>query len=222
MTSLRLLATALVAWFCFASADAVSPLTDSNMAAYTYDAAGGMSPPIRAATERGPPTGGDQDDIDNAADRVSRGAEARADGPTPRAAIIYNDAVWLVQVAQPMGTTHEQARRSDGEVSSIARSGVAAKSEGPLSRLLGNRVRDERGSIGPFGKGTTEAGNRGARYSGKWYDSEDAARRAAERYAAKHPSSCTFRGLCGAGDHYHVDKEINGFLMHTRHYYFPR
>jgi hypothetical protein len=53
-------------------------------------------------------------------------------------------------------------------------------------------------------------------------DSEDAARRAAERYAAKHPNSCTFRGLCGAGDHYHVDKEINGFLVHTRHYYFPR
>jgi RHS repeat-associated protein len=104
---------------------------------------------------------------------------------------------------------------------SLAR-GAAKSEESALSRLLRNGVRDDRGSNGPFRKGTTEAGNRGARYSGKWYDSEDAARRAAEGYASKHPNSCTFRGLCGAGDHYHVDKEINGFHVHTRHYYFPR
>lgn len=72
------------------------------------------------------------------------------------------------------------------------------------------------------GKGTTEAGKRGARYSGTSYETEEAASSAAKNYAAKHPKSCTFRGLCSSGDHYHVDMTINGYTTHTRHYYFPK
>lgn len=128
MRFLRLLVAALVAWLSFAPAVAPSPLPDSTVAAYTYDASGHVSPAIRAATERGPPTAGDQDGIYNAADRLSRGASARPDGPTPRAATTYNDAVRLAEVAQPTGTTQEQARRSGGESSSLTRAGVAAKS----------------------------------------------------------------------------------------------
>jgi hypothetical protein len=69
------------------------------------------------------------------------------------------------------------------------------------------------------GKGVTEPGNRGAKFSGKIHDSAEDAFRAAQRYASKN-KSCTFRGLCSRGDHYHVDKTINGRLVHTRHYYF--
>jgi RHS repeat-associated protein len=100
--------------------------------------------------------------------------------------------------------------------------GEGADVAGNLASRLGPdaaaALRDETGAIDL--RGFTEAGNRSARYSGKWYDSEDAARRAAEKDASKHPKSCSFRGLCQSGDHYHVDKTINGRVVHTRHYYF--
>ncbi|WP_418057694.1 DUF6531 domain-containing protein [Pimelobacter simplex] len=76
--------------------------------------------------------------------------------------------------------------------------------------------------IGRGLRGTTEAANRGARFSGKFYSSEEAARRAALAYAGRHPKSCRFRGPCAAGDHYHVDKFAGTRLTHTRHYYFPK
>lgn len=143
----------------------------------------------------------------------------------------YNTAAYTYNASASLSGPHAattHARGSPAEpgaahwvcADSVCGPVVAAKSDSWLLTQLA--MRNERGSIGWPGKGTTEAGNRGALNSGKWYDSEEAARRAAERYAAKHPNSCTFRGLCGAGDHYHVDKEINGFLVHTRHYYFPR
>lgn len=89
-----------------------------------------------------------------------------------------------------------------------ARAGsFALNSDGWLATRLA--MRDERGAIGFTGRGSTEAGNRSALNSGKVYESETAARRAAEQYAGKHPNSCTFRGLCGSADHFHVDKTIN-------------
>lgn len=72
---------------------------------------------------------------------------------------------------------------------------------------------------GPRPKGHTAAGKRGAKNSGKQYDSEAAARNAAIKYAGKH-KSCTFRGPCSKGDHVHVDKVINNRKVHTRHYYW--
>lgn len=215
-----LLAT-LAAWLGFAVPSAGA--TDLRMSHAVVHACSGhhhSTVPSYTKTERGSPANFDQVTTADAVDRWSNGASART--PTDTTPVVFADdrPAPLVQVASVAPT---QAQGDDAKAESVRsdRSGVAAKSESPLSRLLGTRARDERGSIGPFGKGTTEAGNRGARYSGKWYDSEDAARGAAERYAAKHPNSCTIRGLCGAGDHYHVDKEINGFLVHTRHYYFP-
>jgi RHS repeat-associated protein len=72
------------------------------------------------------------------------------------------------------------------------------------------------------GRGRTEPGNRGAKNSGRWYDSEEEARAAAEKYAKKHPHTRVFRGLCRNGCHYHVDSvNRRGEIFHTRHYWFP-
>jgi len=68
--------------------------------------------------------------------------------------------------------------------------------------------------------GYTAAGQRGAKLSGKWYRTAAAAKRAAMDYVKKNPKSCSFRGLCSAGNHYHVEKRIGGKVAHIRHYYF--
>ena len=71
----------------------------------------------------------------------------------------------------------------------------------------------------PGRRGFTEPGNRRARASGETHETQADARRAAKKYAGKR-KSCTFRGPCASGDHYHVDTKLGMRVVHTRHYYW--
>lgn len=129
------LISALLGWLFAASADAAT-LTPAHIeSGYVYDGHQHTSPATYTATDRGRPADSDTVASVDAVDRWSRGASERP-ATAPRAtAITYDRPTPLVQVARAPATTQDQARRCDGEISSLGSRRVAAKFIGPEAAL---------------------------------------------------------------------------------------
>ena len=127
MALLRGLVALLLAWLAMAPSEAVAdpsvPLT-----VYTYDSHASSALGNYATTERGPPPAYDLHAIHTAVDRWSRGASARSDEPTPRAATAYDAPADLVQSAQATGANAAPPQVPDGESCAVSVGQVAANS----------------------------------------------------------------------------------------------
>jgi hypothetical protein len=113
-------------------------------------------------------------------------------------------------------------RAAGSTAAKVGKSGLrAVKSAAGNARARLGPLSAERDSVTPgawssrLSKGT-EPGVRRASASGKTYKNRKAAEAAARR-DAKRPG-CTYRGVCSARNHVHVDKKLTGGKVHTGHH----
>ncbi len=142
MTSLlRLLLAALAALLLglMAAPGPAAAVPETPAHAYTYDPSVHIAPSVDVARERGPPATSNSASL-QAVRLGSYGASARQDGPTPRVGVTYDDTAGLVPVAQPTGTAGEQAQGDDGFLTSLAPTGVAAKTAARACSFTGATV----------------------------------------------------------------------------------
>lgn len=111
---------------------ATAAIPSAAVAVYTYDGHHVAAVWTYSTTKRGPPEAYDHAITFDAVDRWSHGVSARPEGPTPPATYDYNVPAPLVQAVGVAPTAEGQARRSDGESSSIPATGVAANTAGSI------------------------------------------------------------------------------------------
>lgn len=145
-----------------------------STSAYTYDGHDQTAAVAHTTAERGPASCA-YGHLASAVDRSSHGGSACSARPTPRAATTFDDPRGLAQVAQAAGTSREQVRRSDGDLSSIDRARVAANGAEDSVSLFRAVSKGEADDIAGFG--FRQAPN-GRSYEGKLFatTAEDAAR----------------------------------------------
>lgn len=129
---------------------AVAPA--ESLSTYAYD--GQYHPALMTGfvTERGSPAVHLVLTTHYAVASWSPGAFAFSVERPSRAVATYDDPARFVKVARATSTTDRRAEVISGRLVDFELGPVAANNESRVGRLLGNRVRDERGSIGPFGK----------------------------------------------------------------------
>ena len=116
---------------------------------YTYDAPRLSTEHNNAVTERGPPmVAYDYTTPLWAVDAASHGPLVRPHVALTGPYTTYDLLAQLAHGGSGTGMTRTASDDSAAEGRAISGATSAAKSEGPLSRMLGNRVRDERGSFG--------------------------------------------------------------------------
>lgn len=154
---LVLIVAILAAWLgavATATAAASVPTNLDVIYAHTYGGDHHSSPETGGTTQRGLRTHSQTLTTAYAYDAVDRswyGRSARPESDHAGAAATYTTVDTALYWAGSITTTREQAARSDGDLSPLAPGRVAAKTESGISRLLGGRVRDERGSLSIWG-----------------------------------------------------------------------
>lgn len=158
---LRVLAVLLAALFAVPATDASALAAAPQPVSFAYNDAHHTSVGTTTHVERGPPAASDRAVTHGAGDRWSHGASACSGSAASSAAATYDDTARLEQVALATSTTREHVFGDGGALTSLAWSDVAANSGTKIDSWLAKRglVRDERGSIGPFGSSSSRLTN---------------------------------------------------------------
>lgn len=139
---LVVLVAAVAAWIGLVQPAQAVLATRTPIVAYTYDGQHHAAAMTCAAADRGPPGKACDADVTRDADPGSNGISARSSGPTTSDTYDYDVTALLVQVDSVTGATTELPEATDGVLSSLRRSEVAANALPALPKALSGGAAD--------------------------------------------------------------------------------